>query len=821
MRKLLTAKSIALILILAVSTVILLYLLLNKQAVPTFYDFIDRFYDAERVNFNNGAEIERYLPDRSYNIGYLLLPSFTEVFSRNTTILCKNGQFNKSFPEEVTDGGIRLSFYNTHRMEYLLTFKRKNAFEYHSIKLVTGNKSEVTVSKYTNNNEEIIDKFSFPLQAKKIKNTFQVIFFSDYSVISANKKILFQQKDGSLKTSGKIGFSYKSLNPNNLIFTAKLALIDNKMKADLLNRIKNNRKDLPEHKFSVDDKVWNSLYSEHLLNINGQKSPFLRRIKIGTTTRRAIYFRLNSSLTYRIRIPSDSVFHFSLTAVPKFIYRKERLRFVVEILNSEGVKVEKRIEYSFKDFTDSFHEFQSISVDLSPYSDQSRAIRLKAETVDGQLKQNEDRILIACASPVIYPKKITNDPNVILIVLDTLAADHLGCYGYRRNTSPNIDEFARKSTIFKNTIANGPRTLPSHMSMFSSLFPNETGYQRRNSRGEARFAQNVKLFPEYLKAAGYMNIAITGNSYVGAIFGFDRGFDSYFEKREDIGVAVDRVIDTLEKNSQHKFFLFFHSYEVHEPYTHNYYLSETDSNSTDKDVSIARYDSGIRYTDKHIGRFLKWLEKKGLLENSMVIITSDHGEDFDNLKLIKSSNEDQYVGTHGRTLYDNVLRVPLIIGGMQQFNNRGVIEKQVSLIDLMPTILSTTGIQQSENNRGIDLLPVILTDKRTDRIAYSEGTVSGKKFSIRSNVYKVIKTILGSKHKIKEKYECFNLKADPMEKMNVFNKDDEISQKYSSRLNQIIESVMIRKRRLILKKGTSPPEIKSLEKELRNLGYLQ
>ena len=157
------------------------------------------------------------------------------------------------------------------------------------------------------------------------------------------------------------------------------------------------------------------------------------------------------------------------------------------------------------------------------------------------------------------------DCNVILISIDTLRADHLGCYGYGPNTSPNIDEFSTDAVLFSTTIAQASSTEPSHASIFTSRIPAHHGAMRAL---RLPISPDVVTLPEVMQKAGYRTISYNGGGQVSAHYGFGRGFEVYDSTRGEnrFTEKVDAAIDWLENNAGEKFFFFLHSYEVHAPY---------------------------------------------------------------------------------------------------------------------------------------------------------------------------------------------------------------------------------------------------------------
>ena len=240
-------------------------------------------------------------------------------------------------------------------------------------------------------------------------------------------------------------------------------------------------------------------------------------------------------------------------------------------------------------------------------------------------------ILFFCMCPwCVLPAPAKNPHGIILISLDTLRADHLGCYGYQRNTSPSIDAFARESIVFENAVVQSPWTLPSHMSIMTSLYPSFHGVTNKSSR----LADEHTTLAELLQESGYQTAAFTDGGLVSGEFGFNQGFDVYEDEWIGIANILPKAEKWLDNNASKPFFLFIHCYDIHEPYnppppynsifhdfTYSGHLVPSSTiltaarkgqvTVTNEDLRhfIALYDGGIRYTDEKIGEFLSYLRR--------------------------------------------------------------------------------------------------------------------------------------------------------------------------------------------------------------------
>jgi len=307
------------------------------------------------------------------------------------------------------------------------------------------------------------------------------------------------------------------------------------------------------------------------------------------------------------------------------------------------------------------------------------------------------------AVPTIYTERARaeGETSLLLISLDTLRADHLGAYGYRRDTSPFIDrEIAARGTLFERCISAATTTGPSHMSMFTGLAPTVHGVY--GSSYFRALADGVPTLAGVLLGQGFETAAVTENAAMGAYRGFNRGFSSYYEnKRRELRGAAGHIENTLarslawlERNRAKRFFLFVHTYQVHAPFTpppafrklfEGDGLDGRRARLLPKKWHPIQYDREIRYTDRSLEGFFTQAEARGLLENTIVVLLSDHGEEF---------GEHGAFG-HGPGVHDEVLRVPLIVRGPGIAAGRR-IGKPVSLVDLMATVLDLARVDAKD-----------------------------------------------------------------------------------------------------------------------------
>ena len=325
--------------------------------------------------------------------------------------------------------------------------------------------------------------------------------------------------------------------------------------------------------------------------------------------------------------------------------------------------------------------------------------------------------------------------NVVLISVDTLRADHLSCYGYKRPTSPHIDQVAKEGVLFENVVAASNWTVPSHMSLFTSLYPSAHGVEDTDRRlGDA-----VPTLAQVLAKQGYTTAAFVTGPTMNHRMGFNHGFKTYddftailmceanlFEDHPANSTTVfdqptDRTITNLatlwlKKHGQEKFFLFLHYWDCHTdyvpptPYDRLFdpdYKGKEDGRCVfqrqreieagiapaDLAHLMALYDDEIAHTDDQVGQVLRLLRDTGLAEKTLLILVSDHGEAFMEHGRIM----------HGNSLFEEQIHVPLILRLPGVISAGRRIKDNVSQVDLMPTVLGLLGIAAPAGLQGIDL----------------------------------------------------------------------------------------------------------------------
>ncbi|MFB0527120.1 MAG: sulfatase, partial [bacterium] len=413
-------------------------------------------------------------------------------------------------------------------------------------------------------------------------------------------------------------------------------------------------------------------------------------------------------------------------------------------------------------------------------------------------------------------------PNIILISIDALRADHLSCYGYHRNTSPNIDQLAREGVLFKNGFSQACSTMASHSSIFLSQYP----WTHEVVGSKKKIAKSSLTLAEILKNRNYITAGFVGGGYVSSKYGFGQGFDFFFDKPRTwhtLKSHKDNLFRWLEKVRDKKFFLFIHTYDVHSPYNPpipyralyigdysdqrclnelvDYELTALNLSPEEIDYVIALYDAGINYVDNEIGELVKKLRKLNIFDNSFIIITADHGERL---------GEEGRVG-HGREASRIVTHVPLIMR-VPEIGQGKIIEEIVESIDITPTILDILDISLPEGMQGKSILPLIKgSGSGGNLVAYtSEGEEKANlSRAIRTKEWTYIMNQNGLD-------ELYNRIDDPKEQKNLIKERPRLAQRLKEELEDFIALTSEGKPQVAEKVDID----EELKKRLKSLGYL-
>lgn len=409
--------------------------------------------------------------------------------------------------------------------------------------------------------------------------------------------------------------------------------------------------------------------------------------------------------------------------------------------------------------------------------------------------------------------------SVVLICIDTLRADHVGCYGYSVQTSPNIDRLAADGVRFTNAFSQSSWTLPSHMSMMTSQYPSVHGVGPH----QRALAQSTPTLAEILSKAGYETAAFVSWVFVGKSWGFGKGFDSFAElwgaSRERYNPSggafsarqvTDSAIQWIKGEHRNPFFLFVHYFDPHMNYSppapfdsmfdsdydgpasgewiwiapYIKWLNQSPKSIDERDLRhiVALYDGEIRYVDQQVRRLLDALEESGKLKKCLVVLTSDHGEEF---------NDHGSMEGHGWTLYDEILHVPLIMWQPGRLPRGAVIDSTVALIDIAPTILNLAGISAPGTFQGRSLSATMFgaASEAARRFLFAETYRFNHKQAVRGSRYELIHTedtgVGKGGVRWAERWELFDIRKDPREQNDIFDEDSPVAKVLADQLKHL------------------------------------
>ena len=418
-------------------------------------------------------------------------------------------------------------------------------------------------------------------------------------------------------------------------------------------------------------------------------------------------------------------------------------------------------------------------------------------------------------------------PNVLLVTIDTLRADRLGCYGYGIETSPNIDELAQRGVRFADCTVQWPKTWPSMASLITGAYPKTTGMRIEHRVLPSSFCVLSKVFGQ----AGYRTGAVTANFTIGKTFGFDLGFDHFVESWQDkwneitgdapfrnkpgkVKMFTDATIVTnqalkwlRESNRKKPFFLWLHYMEPHGPYVpppayKSYFTGkykpepaplkklppyqrqkdpETGKTITDIGFYRAQYDREIRYLDDELARLLAEISKLCSDRNTVIVFTADHGESF---------GEHNYYLEHGRFSYQACAHVPLIIVKDGVLPEGKTIEEPVGLIDVSATMLELAGIEVPASFEGQSLVGLMHDEVNTTAPEYvfmeSGFVIDRPQLTVRHGRWKLIHVtaLLNQVRMAGTEYELYDVNDDPSEVHNLADQHPELVARLSKVLHK-------------------------------------
>jgi len=483
-----------------------------------------------------------------------------------------------------------------------------------------------------------------------------------------------------------------------------------------------------------------------------------KKVTIGNEQRSAVFAPSATSIECSVSVPARAFLDFGYGISPDAWSRAgDGCEF--EVLLSENGAVESLFSHYINPKMRKEHrKWFDARIDLSRWASKDVTLTFSTRgtySVKPPFKREPDvRYDYALwSSPFIArDDEWQRNPNVVLVSIDTLRADHVSCYGYDRDTTPNIDALAADSVLFEHAITPAPWTLPAHASLFTGLLPFQHGVQNFYQKLSAE----ALTLAEELRARSFLTLGVASFEYLFPDYGLVQGFDEYFFRyplrAEKI---VERALDMLDRHRGKRFFMFLHFFDPHDPYNppapyntmfcpfgekgclkkeHKspikaFLSGRRRPKESDMEAAIALYDGEIRFVDEQLSFLFERLKELDLWDNTMIVITSDHGEEF----------WDHGSLSHGFRLYEEQVRVPLVVK-LPYIRNAGAkVERQVGLIDVAPTILAELGIEAEICGPGESLFSRPNLELAQERYYVSETVAHGvKRLCLRTNILKYI-----------------------------------------------------------------------------------
>ena len=514
--------------------------------------------------------------------------------------------------------------------------------------------------------------------------------------------------------------------------------------------------------------------------------------------RYGIFCAVPSRLEYEVEVPPDAKIEFVIAVRPRAHRQSpDGIIFAVDLADRSGNESKRIYERTLDPFTNKVDRLwfdELLDINLPAGTKAKIIFSVQGAESSTEKSQNADKAYYAAvwANPVLYEEdEDTYRRNVILIPMDTLRADALRCYGNKYEASPTIDRMAQSGTMFTNCISQSTWTLPSHMSIMTSLYPRQHNMDKSGRKDKLN--PGHLTMAEMMRDNGYNTVAFAESGLVDSIYGYNQGFNSYsnfwhviedkekaaardeavdlkplvFRDRIDLTRVLDdsmrtthitfsKTLKWLKNRGGRKYFCFLHTYEVHMPYYENPYarlfspkyrgaipnvLNQSKMEALwgamesgsfkitqkEREHLWALYSAQLRFADDFISQLLNALKDAGLDRDTLIIFTSDHGE-----RLLEHG---WFVG-HGSVPYEEVVSVPLVMDCASIVPSGKKIETQVATIDILPTVLDFAGVKKPSILEGVSLyLSIIKGDRLPEKrpiFMENHSTVAlkleGKKF---------------------------------------------------------------------------------------------
>ncbi|MFT7667405.1 MAG: arylsulfatase A-like enzyme [Planctomycetota bacterium] len=451
--------------------------------------------------------------------------------------------------------------------------------------------------------------------------------------------------------------------------------------------------------------------------------------------------------------------------------------------------------------------------------------------------------LSACGSPEEVVREPTGEEKlVVVVIVDTLRQDALGCYGNETAQTPRIDQIAAEGVRFDQAISASGWTLPSVASILTGTWPSMHKALGKASR-LTPITNDLPVAAEVFRKAGYGTLGFANAAFLSPLLGLDRGFDlfdhrhAYNQEIRRADATVDDALLAISERPAEDLFLLVHLFDAHLDYDppDGYIkpfvgarrdpapplsmaecmgLREDKASPSAANLEYIRglYQGEVAFVDRAIGRLVDGLTELNRWDKTTLVLTSDHGEEF----------WDHGGFEHGHTLYDELVRVPLIVRTPQSSgNSTHSTERMVRTIDIMPTLFELSGVKSPASFEGKSLTGSLQEGGTPHRVlpAFSQGTLYGaEKLSWRTERYSLI---LDQAQKGPDAVELYDIQKDPLQLQNIASQEPQVAQELSAALGRFLNKMLARAKTISTPelKDMGPTTIKKYVESLDKLGY--
>jgi arylsulfatase A-like enzyme len=599
------------------------------------------------------------------------------------------------------------------------------------------------------------------------------------------------------------------------------------------NYLEFHRTPLP---FGGEDRHWLAL---HTLNFGRDGTPASsdqadeERHSFIDNEKHTIALDLNTCLSYHLKMSKGAKLDFDFSLEKDQTNSLENTKLLVYL---ETIYGDSHVLYEQSFAKKTKIKKDTLPIDLSPH--ESQILRISFVFVDKSLVVDSSTKIIL-KKPRIFKERVSSSPdleqsktdfpksfNMLIYLVDCLRPDHLPFFDYEKNIAPHMTAFSKDCVLFRNAYAQSSWTRPSIGALFTGLYP----FQHQAITLKSGLAAEFQTLAELLQDAGFHTIGISSNAGIKEFFNFNQGF-TFFKYHSNLDGGLAETLNTYAfsqlQAKPSPFFLYLHTMEPHRPYKiKDEFLPTTRINPqivavekkgeeryrVDLNSAVSMYDASITQNDKAFGDLMAELKRLGLYDTTLIILMSDHGEEFY-----------EHGGfAHGQTLYQEQIKHLFIVKLPQQLNAGQTIKENVQEIDIFPTLLDLAGESIPAFLSGKSLKRLLLSPDSVDLPIHQEifletGPGLNKKAIIDGN-WKLIHTGLKWTDEIRE-YELYALEVDPKEKTNLFGRNPIAARYLKNRLFNWVnaQEKLVDIGKEDIEKVLTPKEIE----ELKALGYIK